>query len=71
MIKYKKMGAGAVPDFNYANTNDGTLNYKKGDIVSAVLKGTQLALLLRPQKLWLENHKAVGSGNAQSPFHDP
>lgn len=30
----------AIPDFNYTNVDDGTLNYKKGDIVSAVLKGT-------------------------------
>lgn len=27
-------------DFNYTNIDDGNLNYKKGDIVSAVLKGT-------------------------------
>lgn len=35
-------GAGATsnPDFNYTNIDDGNLNYKKGDIVSAVLKGT-------------------------------
>lgn len=30
----------ANPDFNYTQTDDGNLNYKKGDIVSAVLKGT-------------------------------
>jgi hypothetical protein len=30
----------ANPDFNYTNIDDGTLNYKKGDIVSAVIKGT-------------------------------
>ena len=30
----------ANPDFNYAQADDGNLNYKKGDIVSAVLKGT-------------------------------
>lgn len=30
----------ANPDFNYTNVDDGNLNYKKGDIVSAVLKGT-------------------------------
>ncbi len=28
------------PDFNYLNTDDGDLNYKKHDIVSAVIKGT-------------------------------
>ncbi|MDP3538326.1 MAG: DUF1302 domain-containing protein [Azonexus sp.] len=33
-------GAAANPDFNYTNVDDGNLNYKKGDIVSAVLKGT-------------------------------
>lgn len=33
-------GASANPDFNYTNIDDGNLNYKKGDIVSAVLKGT-------------------------------
>jgi len=30
----------ASPDFNYAQIDDGNLNYNKGDIVSAVLKGT-------------------------------
>lgn len=30
----------ANPDFNYAQTDDGNLNYRKGDFVSAVLKGT-------------------------------
>lgn len=34
------IGALTPADFNYSNTDDGTLNYKKGDIVSAVLKGT-------------------------------
>mgnify|MGYP000994444419 CR=1 FL=1 len=33
-------GASANPDFNYANVDDGDLNYRKGDIVSAVIKGT-------------------------------
>lgn len=28
------------PNFNYLQADDGNLNYKKGDIVSAVLKGT-------------------------------
>lgn len=37
--------ATANPDFNYTNIDDGNLNYKKGDIVSSVLKGThELAL---------------------------
>lgn len=30
----------ANPDFNYVNADDGNLNYKKHDIVSAVVKGT-------------------------------
>jgi hypothetical protein len=30
----------ANPDFNYLNVDDGNLNYKKHDIVSAVIKGT-------------------------------
>lgn len=30
----------SIGDFNYTNIDDGNLNYKKGDIVSAVLKGT-------------------------------
>jgi hypothetical protein len=33
-------GSASNPDFNYTNLDDGNLNYKKGDIVSAVLKGT-------------------------------
>ena len=40
----KVNGAGfgwtADPDFNYLQTDDGNLNYKKHDIVSAVVKGT-------------------------------
>lgn len=45
------MGATANPDFNYANVDDGTQNYKKGDIVSAVLKGTH-ELSLKEQGNW-------------------
>ena len=33
-------GSSSNPDFNYTNIDDGNLNYKRGDIVSAVLKGT-------------------------------
>ena len=33
-------GGTSNPDFNYTNIDDGNLNYKKGDIVGAVLKGT-------------------------------
>lgn len=32
--------ANSSPDFNFLNGDDGNLNYKKGDIVSAALKGT-------------------------------
>jgi hypothetical protein len=32
--------AAANPDFNFLNGDDGNLNYKRGDIVSAALKGT-------------------------------
>ena len=41
-VKSNGPGAGgsANPDFNYLQTDDGNLNYKKHDIVSAVIKGT-------------------------------
>ena len=32
--------AAANPDFNFLNGDDGNLNYRRGDIVSAALKGT-------------------------------
>ncbi|RQO63540.1 DUF1302 domain-containing protein [Paucibacter sp. KBW04] len=32
--------AAANPDFNFLNSDDGNLNYRRGDIVSAPLKGT-------------------------------
>lgn len=41
----------ANPDFNYANADDGNLNYKKGDIVSSVLKGTH-ELSLKQEGDW-------------------
>lgn len=46
-------GAGnafANPDFNYLQADDGNLNYKKGDIVSAALKGTHELLLHGPNQ---------------------
>ena len=43
--------AAANPDFNYTNVDDGNLNYKKGDIVSSVLKGTH-ELSLKEQGNW-------------------
>ncbi|ANQ85416.1 DUF1302 domain-containing protein [Azoarcus olearius] len=40
-LNAKQAGRGyANADFNFTNFDDGNLNYKKGDIVSAVLKGT-------------------------------
>jgi hypothetical protein len=44
-------GASANPDFNYANVDDGDLNYRKGDIVSAVVKGTH-ELFLKQEGNW-------------------
>ncbi|MDD5247428.1 MAG: DUF1302 domain-containing protein [Rhodocyclaceae bacterium] len=44
-------GVTSNPDFNYTNIDDGNLNYKKGDIVSAVLKGTH-ELSLKDQGNW-------------------
>lgn len=46
-------GAGfatADPNFNYLQTDDGNLNYKKGDIVSAALKGTHELILHGPNQ---------------------
>ncbi len=45
-----KQGAGgyANADFNYTNFDDGNLNYDKGDIVSAVIKGTHDLALKYP-----------------------
>ncbi|MFA6443829.1 MAG: DUF1302 domain-containing protein [Sterolibacterium sp.] len=44
-------GIASPPDFNYTQTDDGNLNYKKGDIVSAALKGTH-ELFLKQQGSW-------------------
>jgi hypothetical protein len=44
-------GGSSNPDFNYSNVDDGNLNYNKGDIVSAVLKGTH-ELSLKEQGSW-------------------
>lgn len=38
----------ANPDFNYLNSDDGNLNYKKGDIPSLALKGTHELYLKTP-----------------------
>lgn len=37
------------PDFNYLQSDDGNLNYKKGDIVSLAVKGTHELFLRGPQ----------------------
>lgn len=44
-------GIASIPDFNYAQADDGNLNYKKGKISSAVLKGTH-ELFLKEQGNW-------------------
>ena len=44
-------GFSSNPDFNYTNIDDGNLNYKKGDIVSSVLKGTH-EFSLKEQGNW-------------------
>jgi hypothetical protein len=41
-------GGYANADFNYLNFDDGDLNYRRGDIVSAVLKGTHDLALKAP-----------------------
>ncbi|QDX81637.1 hypothetical protein B9N43_10455 [Denitratisoma sp. DHT3] len=42
------MGFTAPPDFIYSNSDDGNLNYRKGQIVSTVLKGTHEIFLKSP-----------------------
>lgn len=53
------------PDFNYLQSDNGNLNYKKGDIVSFALKGTHELYLKAPSGLsglvrasWLRDFKA-------------
>lgn len=41
----------ANPDFNYLQSDDGNLNYRKGDIVSFALKGTHDLFLKAPSGL--------------------
>ena len=41
----------ANPDINFTNSDDGNLNYKKGAVVSSVVKGTH-ELFLREQGNW-------------------
>ena len=59
------LGLTSNPDFNYLQSDDGNLNYKKGDITSAVLKGTHELYLKAPQGwsalvrgTWLKDFKA-------------
>ena len=53
------------PDFNYLQSDNGNLNYKKGDIVSFALKGTHELYLKAPSGLsgllrasWMRDFKA-------------
>ncbi len=48
---YGPGSAFANPDFNYLQGDDGNLNYKKGDIVSAALKGTHELVLHLPNQI--------------------
>ena len=43
-------GFTSSPDVNYLQSDDGNLNYKKGDIVSSVLKGTHELYLKFPEQ---------------------
>ncbi len=51
LVQLQPGGGYANADFNYTNFDDGDLNYKKGDIVSAALKGTH-ELSLRARGGW-------------------
>jgi len=68
-------GASANPDFNYTNLDDGNLNYKKGDIVSAVLKGTH-ELSLGERGNWAALARVTWSSDfaathtERTPLHD-
>ncbi|MBI2314105.1 MAG: DUF1302 domain-containing protein [Betaproteobacteria bacterium] len=44
------LGFTSSPDVNYLQSDDGNLNYKKGDIVSTVIKGTHELYLKFPQR---------------------
>jgi hypothetical protein len=59
------MGFASPPDFNYTQTDDGNLNYKKGDIVSATLKGTH-ELFLKNQSGWAALGRATWSSDFKS-----
>ncbi|MBZ0145185.1 MAG: DUF1302 domain-containing protein [Rhodocyclaceae bacterium] len=58
-------GIASPPDFNYLQSDNGNLNYKKGDVVSVALKGTHELYLKAPAGLtalvrasWLRDFKA-------------
>jgi len=58
-------GIASPPDFNYLQSDNGNLNYKKGDVVSVALKGTHELYLKAPAGLtallrasWLKDFKA-------------
>ena len=55
----------APADFNYAQTDDGDLNYKKGQIVSAVVKGTH-ELFIKEQGNWAALGRFTWSSDLQS-----
>jgi hypothetical protein len=44
-------GIASPPDFNYLQSDNGNLNYKKGDVVSVALKGTHELYLKAPAGL--------------------
>lgn len=50
-LQSAQAGNAADPNFNYTQVDDGNLNYKKGDVVSSVLKGTH-ELSLKEQGNW-------------------
>jgi Protein of unknown function (DUF1302) len=57
--------AAANPDFNFLNGDDGNLNYKRGDIVSAALKGTH-EFGLKTTDGWRSLARATWVGDARA-----
>ena len=55
----------ANPDFNFLNGDDGNLNYKRGDIVSAALKGTH-EFGLKTTDGWRALARATWVGDARA-----
>jgi hypothetical protein len=54
------------PDFNYTNVDDGDQNYKKGQVVSSVLKGTH-EFFLKRQGDWAGLARFTWSSDFSSP----